>query len=120
MKAKPFQHLKEEAVRYMISSISLEREYMSGTEKDLLDIAFSKVVLSRKNAELDSMEMILLSKALKRLSVRLFEQYGREAFKPTRRELINTAHKIDIARLYHQKKHHPLNDLKKHKKILTA
>lgn len=121
MKAQTFKHFKESQLRFIINAVSLERMYLTDEQKILLDIGYSKLVLDRNHVELDTMEMILLSQALKSLSVRLYEKYGDKAHKDTRKKLLDAASNIDSEIIQHQKKHHPLkNSLKKHKKILTA
>ncbi|QKS70219.1 hypothetical protein FLK61_26010 [Paenalkalicoccus suaedae] len=116
MKTQPFKGFSKSKIDYVVNAVALE-QVKAGAEDKCLSIAFNKLKSQRNNAELDSMEMILLARALKRLYVRLYKEYGEESFKKERQHLLNIANKIDIARLQHQENNHPL---KKHKKILTA
>lgn len=115
MKATPFKEISDVEMKFIIDACALYREKLDKQERDMFDLAFSKVVYAKRDAELDSMEMILLSKALKLLSVEIFRTYGKEEKAYVRQSLINLAHVIDLQRIHHQQKHHPLK-----KKILTA
>ncbi|MGJ9381779.1 hypothetical protein [Salipaludibacillus sp. CF4.18] len=115
MKATPLLKMSDQEVHFIINTSITFRENLESQEKDMFDIGFSKVVHSRKYTELDSMEMMMISKALKKISIELFEKYGKNGMRKTRQTLINLAHVIDFERINHQMKHHPLK-----KKKLTA
>lgn len=115
MKATPLNDMTESEVKFIVDACSLFRETLDWQEKDMFDLTFSKIVYARKFAELDSMEMIIISKALKKLSIELFEKYGAKGMKKTRQTLINLAHVFDLERIQHQMRNNPLK-----KKKLTA
>ncbi|UJW58768.1 hypothetical protein HXZ66_15745 [Bacillus sp. A116_S68] len=116
MKTAPFKHMSEHDVKVIVDACTVYREGLDKQERELFDLAFTKIVHKRGAVELDSMEMMLISKALKQRSIHLYKVHGKESMARTRQILFNLAHVIDMARIAHQQRHHPL----KAKKKLTA
>lgn len=127
MKATPLLKVEDNTLRFMIDELSFYRQGLSETERNLFDLGFSKVVHARQFVELDSMEMILISKALKQLSIQYFIE-NKSDMRGIRQKLINLAHEIDLERIKHQQIHHPLkkrtdrigrDQLKRKTKLIT-
>lgn len=113
MKATPLLKMSDQEIRFVINSLHLHRDTLAWQEKDIFDLGFSKVVYAKEFAELDSMEMIIISVSLKKLSIEIFKKYGNNSMKKTRQALINLAHVFDLERIQHQMKNNPLDKKKK-------
>ncbi len=107
MKRNALEELRNDEIATIIDACGRYRNALSKAEKDMFDIGFSKLIRYRQEAELDSMEMIMITRALKAIYI-LYKQHDHELLNYAKaHQIINLAFYIDCHRVLHQKMHLP-------------
>ncbi|GAE32416.1 hypothetical protein [Halalkalibacter hemicellulosilyticus] len=107
MKLKALEGFKRAEIQMVIDTLKFSKKGKEESYKRLIDIALNKVITYRTQAELDGMEMKIMTHALMNKAMMLRAHYGMDKKSTERKHMYNLACTIATRRLQFQKKYGP-------------
>ncbi|MFA9459090.1 hypothetical protein ACERJO_20405 [Halalkalibacter sp. AB-rgal2] len=118
MKLKALEGFNRAEVQLVIDTLRLSMRGKSEPSKKLVEISLNKVLEHGVNAELDGMEMKLITRSLMNKALLLHAVYGIEAKKTEKKLMYNLAHTVSMRRIDFQRQYGP--SIEKIEKAQTA